>query len=396
VGGLAALLFLSLGFPGGPAPFLVLERVDMLGVTLAIAAVAVLSHGTDRAHVLLAAALAGVAVMTKQSLFAAALAGTVWLSTFNLRKAALFGSATAIVILIPAAVFQWTSGGAFWQNIGPDNPDPSNLATGSYLFRELLTIQGVPILLTAYYAIGNRAWVHRNDRLLLVYWLASAISIVGLFKVGANHNYWIELAAATAVLAALGLWRTLQHRNVVAAMLPLMLVLIGLGILLPARFIQDRDYIWLPLSWTLDTERYRLLAEQATGFQHLVTDVGGESGELLAEAEDIVVLGNHPVQFEPFAFSMLETQRRWNSDPLVDDICSGRIKLLVLVYPIESNPQPVGLPEFPMWPASVMTALRSTMEHEQTRDWHFLYRPKKSLDAASIADCKAAAAAARP
>ena len=129
--------------------------------------------------------------------------------------------------------------------------------------------------------------------------------------------------------------------------------------------------------------------------QTIVTDVSGEKDEILAEALDVAVLGNHPIQFEPFAFSMLETEGRWNSDPLVDDICNGNITLLVLVYPLDADIHPVGLKEFPMWPNSVVTALRQTMVHEQTRDYHFLYRTRPGLTPAAIAECKTAAAAAR-
>jgi hypothetical protein len=48
-----------------------------------------------------------------------------------------------------------------------------------------------------------------------------------------------------------------------------------------------------------------------------------------------------------------------------------------------------------MWPNSVMTALRRTMQFEQARDWHFLYRSPQTIDRSAVGACKAAAAAAR-
>ena len=395
VGGLAAVLFLGLGFPGGPAPFMALVRADMLGVAIAVAVIATLAHGTSRLHLVIAAVLAAAAIMTKQSLFGAAVAGTLWLATFNVRKAGLFAVLTTAAVLLPAAVLQWTSGGAFWHNVGPDNPSPTAIEFGAYLFREMFAIQGLPLLVAAFYVVANRAWLNQLDRLLLFYWIASALPIIGMFKVGSNHNYWIELAASTAVLAALGVWRAVQYRPAISSMVPLAALAIGLTMLIPARFVEDRDTVWLPLTWTLNMDRYTRLTNETPSFQHIVTDVSGEKGEILAEALDVAVLGNHPVQFEPFAFSMLEAEGRWNSDPLVDDICNGHITLLVLVYPLDADIHPVGLKEFPMWPNSVVTALRQTMVHEQTRDYHFLYRTRPGLTPAAIAECKTAAAAAR-
>jgi hypothetical protein len=398
-GGFAALMFLGLGFPGGPAPFMALVRVDMLGIAFAVLAVAVLSHGSGRLHLIVAGVCAGAAILTKQSLFAVGLAGTLWLLTLDRRKAAVFASVSVATLLVPGLLLQWSTAGAFWENVGPDNPSPTALEFGAYLFREMLVIQGIPSVLALLYVVQNRAWVEPRQRLIVLYWLATMIPVFGIIKVGSNHNYWIEFAAANSILAALAIWRCTRPGSrglhTLGSTAPTLVLAFGLAVLTPARFIRDRDVSIIPLSWTLDLERFSLLAEQAPGFKKLMTDVSGEKGKILAESMDIAVLGDQPVEFEPFAFSMLEYEGRWNSDSLVDDICSGRITLLVLVYPIEVDIHPVGLKQFPMWPNSVMTALRRTMQFEQVRDWHFLYRSPRSLDPPAIAACKSAAAAAR-
>jgi hypothetical protein len=398
-GGFSMLMFLGLAFPGGPAPFLVLERVDMLGVGLSVAAVAVLSLGTGRRHVVVAGLLAGLALLTKQSLFAAAVAGTLWLATLSPRKAGLFALATAATGLIPALALQWFSGGAFWDNIGPSNPSPTALPFGAYLLRELVVIQGVPTLLALYFVIGKRAWKHPTLRLLMLYWLASSLSVLGIIKVGANHNYWIELAAANAMLGTLCIWFSMRadRRPVraIATIAPIALLAVHVGILAPARFIIDRKEDVVPLSWTLHVDQFMALARDRADFHAFFEDLRNEKGVVLAEAMDVAVLGDHPVQFEPFAFSMLEHEGRWNSQPLVDDICAGRIGLLILNYPIQSDIHPVGLKEFPMWPGSVMAALRHSMQLDSARMGHWLYRPVPSPDATSLAQCQSAADAAR-
>lgn len=398
-GGFSALMFLALAFPGAPVPFLSLERVDVLGVGFSVAAIAVLARRTNRVDLIAAGILAGLALLTKQSLFAAALAGTIWLATLSRRKAGLFAMVMAATALIPALRYEFTSSGAFWDNIGPANPSPTALPFGAYLLNELAVIQGVPTLLALFYVVASRAWKDPYQRLLVFYWLATTVSITGIIKVGANHNYWIEFAAPNAVLATLCIWRGLRTDRrpiwAVASMLPIWLFALQLGVLTPARLIMDRESDVVPISWTLNTGQLMRFATEADGFTGMAKEVGDEKGVVLAESLDVAVLGNQPVQFEPFAFSMLEHEGRWNSQPLVDDICNGRISLLVLSYPIEAEIHPVGLREFPMWPASVMTALRHAMQIDKIEAFHWFYRPMVAPGAAAIAQCQAAAAAAR-
>src|SRR5207237_1957028 len=117
--------------------------------------------------------------------------------------------------------------------------------------------------------------------------------------------------------------------------------------------ITDRSFDPIPLSWSLTFEPFRRLSTQATGFDNLVHALSSERGEVLAESVDVAVLSDHAVEFEPFAFSMLEEEGRCDSGPLIDDICSRRISLLVLRYPINVDFYPVGLHQLPLCPNSV-------------------------------------------
>lgn len=391
VGGFAALLFLALGFPGAPAPWLALYRVDVLGVALSLGAIAALAHGTTRRHLVAAGALAGLALLTKQSLFAAAIAGTLWLATLGVRKAALFALATLVTALLPSAALQWSSGGAYLDNIVLANPTATSLELVASLVRELVIIQGVPALLAALFVVRARAWREPQLRLILTYWLASFVSVVGIVKVGSNHNYWIELAAATAVLATLGVWTALRPRTrglaAVWAMLPVWLFAAALGILTPARLVPVPDSNVVPPGWRLPRDQLGALRAQNGEFSSLVQELRPERDRVLGESLDTIVLADRPPLFEPFAYSMLEQEGRWSSRPLVDDICAGKISLLVLSYPIESDIHPVGLSEFPMWPRTVMRALRATMVFDSRKVDHWLYRPR------SLAEPSAAASA---
>ena len=173
----------------------------MLGVALSVGAITVLSRsrsaGGPRA-IVFAGCLAGLALLTKQTLFAALLAGTfrLWPSG---RSMIIYVASALTVFVVPCAALEVTTGGAFLQNTLLSNINPFDLSVGGGLFRELLQQQWLPLLLALVYLIfGCR------ERLLVTYWLASSLQLIGMTKVGANHNYWIEFAAITSVLAALG------------------------------------------------------------------------------------------------------------------------------------------------------------------------------------------------
>ena len=337
-----------------------------------------------------------MAVLTKQTLFAAGLAGVLWLLTVSPKKALLFALSGAATALVPAAILQWSSGGAFWDNIGPANATPVSLALGAELATQLVMVQAAPVVLAFVYVIRTRAWVDPAVRLLVMYWVATALPLAGIVKLGANHNYWIEFAAVTAVLATLCIWTSLrpsrQFIKAVAGMIPMWLLAAQLAVLVPARFFENPSSGFAVSNWTLLWDRLTTLTREVPEFNHLVQDVSGEPGIVISESMDIAALADQPLYIEPFAYSMYELQGKWNSAPLVDEICARHVTLLLLSYPLEKY---AGLEGIPTWPPSLTAAFRASMQFEQVRAFHWLYRPNPSLDANTTARCQADAAAAR-
>src|SRR5207244_12287220 len=77
----AGLLFVALAFPRDrdDTPWLGLYRVDLLGVALSLAAIAVLTWRSNIRAAVVAGFLAGLALLWKPPFFAALLAGGLWL-----------------------------------------------------------------------------------------------------------------------------------------------------------------------------------------------------------------------------------------------------------------------------------------------------------------------------
>ena len=207
-GGLGALLFLALAFPveRGGVPWLGLYRVDTLGVALSVGAIAILAWRTSPPALVAAGVVAGLALLCKPTFFAALIAGSAWLflrDPRRVRDVGLYAISGLVTFGVPCLVLQVTTG-ALIQNTVEANVNPFYVAVARELGLELLRTQWLPLALALVYVVVDRPWTSSHSRLLLLYWAASAVSLVGIGKIGANHNYWIEFAAATAMLAARG------------------------------------------------------------------------------------------------------------------------------------------------------------------------------------------------
>jgi hypothetical protein len=368
-GAFAAVLFVGLGFPG-TVPWFALYRVDMLAEALSLGAIVVLAFGTSARFVFMAGVLAGLAVLTKQSFIAAALAGAIWLWSFSPRRAVLFGGIAGLLTLIVCLGEELTSH-AFTANAVLANANPisiDQLFALAVLFGQTL---GLPVVIAIACLWLVRPWQTASTRLLIVYWVTSALMLVGLAKFGASYNYWIEFAAATVVLATLGVWTARASRQSFSRLVSRALVwLLAVDVAIAAPTSVAAGASGLSGRATLTG----LERASSADFQALVDVVRAEPGAVLAEPLDVVVLARRPIMLEPVIFSILERQGQWDSEPLVRRICSGEVRLLVLAFPIAAVAAYAPYRE-PWWPPSVMSALQDCMRPDGQRAGRFLYTP---------------------
>jgi hypothetical protein len=226
----------------------------------------------------------------------------------------------------------------------------------------------------------------------VVYFWAAAVPLVGLAKVGSNHNYWIELAAAASVLATHDLWPDRPEPGRAApppegsarggagrgggAGPPSAAALVG----------------WLSLAAAVlvgtpagaPSLRLRPGPARADALQPVLERVRAEPRDVLASPLDVVVLADRPVLLEPYVFSLRYAQGRWDPGPLVRRICAGGVGLVVLDRPLERDPEPYH--GYAHWPAPVLRALRATMVLERQQDGRYLYAPGPAAAPACGAD----------
>ncbi|TME32823.1 MAG: hypothetical protein E6I75_16395, partial [Chloroflexi bacterium] len=109
----AGLLFVALAFPRDrdDTPWLGLYRVDLLGVALSLAAIAVLTWRNNIRAAVVAGFLAGLALLCKPTFFAALLAGGLWLFSSNEKRSFMaFIVSAACIFAVPCALLQATTG----------------------------------------------------------------------------------------------------------------------------------------------------------------------------------------------------------------------------------------------------------------------------------------------
>jgi hypothetical protein len=362
-GVLAGLLLFAFGFPG-EIPWFALYRVDLLGVALSLGGIVAQSRG----RVVLAGVLCGLALLTKQTFFAAPVAGFVWLWFTDRRAALMFGLTIALVAGLPSLFLEATTR-AFLSNVVAANVNPFDVTVLQMLGGNLLSTQGVPLLLCAVYVTVAQPWRSTPDRLLLLYWLASAVSLVGIAKVGANHNYWIELAAVTAIFAARGValiaeWAT-GRRAALAGVVAVLLLALPLG--LAERLGAANASVAANAETLAEPPDY-------SGFDALRQRVRDEPGSVIAEPLDVVVLTGRPVELEPLIYSLLADTGTWDPQPLVQRICMGDIKLVVLGYTLDDAMQ-MGQGPYTVWPRAIVSAMRASMRLETSTFGRNLYVP---------------------
>ncbi|MFN0072448.1 MAG: hypothetical protein ACKVVP_13270 [Chloroflexota bacterium] len=356
----AGLAFLGLGLPG-PNPWFGLYKEDVLGVLFSLAAVACLSDGMSQRRCMLAGLLAALAILTKQTHLATMAMVGLWLFRQDRTGGTIYGAIVSILVLGVGVAFELATG-AYLANTIFANVNPFQIAALVANLQTLGVYQGVPIVIVAIY-IFRGTW-NRWDSLLTWFWIGSALQLIGLAKVGSNHNYWMELAAASAVLGTAGIWAALRHfgqceprvlsdravagRLLVLAALPVIIGSVGLM-------------------------RFGLAVPESPELPQLIDVVRSEPLDVLAVPLDVLALSNRPILLEPYLYSILEREGRWDSGPLVERIMRGEIGLVIVDRPLEfAGPHYHG---YPHWPDSVLHALRTTMTLDSVLGDHYVYRP---------------------
>ena len=347
-GVLAGLTFVALGLPGsGPIPWTALYKEDTLALGLALSALAILQRYSHlRIGLVAAGAFAALAVLTKQTLGPMVLAPAVWfwLGCRDPRPALYFGLSCVVPLVVVSLALQADTG-VYLQSILLPAGGPNSLDWLRQNVQLLALFQIGPLLAAAvYWWRGPRA---EDDGLLLSACVGAALPMVALYKVGGGSNHAMLFAALVAVFAARAVWRPSRVGPAVFAAGVLVAFAVG------------------GATWTRSLVDFRsngALAEATIG---LIARARTIDADVLSDPMDVAVLAGHEALFDPLSFGLNFASGRWSAEPVVREICEGRVELVVLHQPIDELD----------WPAPVVSALERTMRLEARVGDRLVYVP---------------------
>jgi hypothetical protein len=233
----------------------------------------------------------------------------------------------------------------------------TNLAT-------LKAYQAGPLAVAAF-GVLRRLLIRRSfeDTLLPLYWLATLVPLVGLAAVGSAQNYWIELAASSALMCAVEIWTWLRATDLRSRLTGAALAL--------APFINVIVAGRLALIWLPGLSTYADPVGTQREFVAVVQRVHETVGDVLAEPLDALMLAGKPTLVEPWASDTLYQSGTWDIQPLVARVCAGNFKLAVLSHRLEDDV--VAFHGYGLWPAPLLGAMRQTMVFDEVRAGRYMY-----------------------
>ena len=285
-----------------------LARIDALALAFATGALFVLVRWPKERWGWIAGGLLLVAATyTRQSYaLAAPLAGFVWLWTQDKRRAIVLallvgGLCTALFFLINIL----TDGG-FYYNIVTANVNEFSWERTTNNLYQLWNDHYIILILSALFLFIG--WRSQKSWPILAFFLVGAfLSGLTIGKIGSNINYFLELAAALALVGgALVVWsQAYPWRNIVV----LMLMALQIGLLL--RSSMQRNVDWLLSQRYLDFNALKTLEQE----------VRGMDGPVLAdEYMGLLTMNDRQLYLQPFELSQLANAGMWDQQPLLDEI----------------------------------------------------------------------------
>lgn len=372
--GMVALAWLALPIV---REWAVLMRVDMLGVALGLWGVLLARRGADgnRAALAGAATLLLLSLFTKPSLIAAPGAVVVWLLLRDWRRGLWFGGLLGGAGVLLVALLQWASGGWFWLHAVEANANTWEAALAYGFWRDQALIHG-PLMLAGVLAGALTVW--RGWRtpghaatLPVLYTAFGLLTALGVGKVGAYANYFLELYAGLIWLAARAVAEMQQRPDSAIPATPnratgaaatrrlagtqralffpiLMLLLVTASLvryypawsvtyLKPAGVIEGSNpprFVFPGYSVWRDLRRERQLLAAFGRVDEALVQTVGRSGTtaLFTDIPGVAAQAGVPYRIQAFEHRQLLDQGLWSQDRLLVELANGQQPLIVLDF----------------------------------------------------------------
>ena len=338
-----------------------LDRVDTLGLALSLSGLhAVVRKPEGHRGVILAAFLLVAAIYTRQTFaLAAPLAAFAWLLANGHRRralalAALTGGSS---LLLFGALTALTGGGFYFHSVTAN----VNEFRWEQVAFHLSTMQGLmPILLLGSLAFGVLGVRSRTAFWWLIcsYLVGSIATALLIGKIGSDVNYLLELSAALSLAAGAFLARYGGRPGARSALLLVMALQTVLMVqasqsfyaALQAHVIAQREGI-ARLERVVDDSRKPVLADEQAG---------------------LLPLDGRRIYIQPFEFSQLAREGRWDQRPLLEAIDRREFPAILIWEP----PYAPGVAR-ERWTPQMLRAIEANYEPAGRHAETVVYRPKR-------------------
>ena len=371
---LSPCLLVSLSFLALPIvrEWAVVMRVDMLGVCLGLWGVAVVQRNAGRATVLWAVPLLLASLFTKPSLIAAPGVVVVWLLLQDWRRGLLVAGAMALGGGLLVGMLQWGSGGWFFFHVVTANTNAWQAALARGFWHDQLVIHGTLFVAAALSAtmwlarsMITPTWQARRAMLLplvlpLVYTLLGTATAIGVGKVGAYLNYFLELYAGLIWLVGLTIYdlrfaicdlRFAKQRSpssILYSLSSILTITLVIGSLLryyptwsqnylklagiiegenPPRMVVGRYGVWQDLQ-----REQAILRTLSRVNASLVNEVQAAGGPIFTDVPGVAAQAGQLSRIQAFEHRQLYDIGAWDQRSLLLDMANGRMPLVVLDY----------------------------------------------------------------
>jgi hypothetical protein len=286
-----------------------LLRVDLVGLALTLAGLAVFHRNPCRAWTTAAFFLA--AIYTKHTLLAAPAACFVWALFNQQRKAATRLLIAGVTIgAITLIIGEITTHGVLAFALFRTHPDPYRWSEYPSALRQVADATPLFVLLAVILFIGDVR--QKKLSLPILYLLFSALAVLTIGKAGSNSNHLLELIAALCVAAGASFNYLVEFE--------------GIRQLIPA------VVVLLIASQTVNGSRALAFVPRESAGEQVISLIRRQPGPyILSENTGAVVLaGKTPLISNPFVYTQLVKYGGWSDNQLVNLLDTRRVPLVLI------------------------------------------------------------------
>jgi len=263
---------------------------------------------------------------TKQTFIAVPVAFMLTLFPVRLRVAAVLAALYAGFLAVPFTVLTVLTGGGFAQKVigyqgswdwGAFERFATSFATRYGLLLSVAVLTALAISV-------------RERRLTFtVAWFALAgIAALGAGTSGGNHNHFVELLAAAALLVGQGVADGLRNVTIGTARAQLAALCVAFAIVLltgTAAFEREGRYGWLAREYAVPSQSER------EGTAAVASYLANAPAPVYSDNVGILVVARQPVRVtDPFTMAAEVRLGRWDDAGLVADVAAGKYSVIAI------------------------------------------------------------------